>query len=182
MTPGECLYLLGGTWLDRLHHVVDLFQLLPPDHASLNTKYLLKKYFSIPSIPFLSFPFFLTPKRFGVDSKAMPWHQLFEQADTSSAPGAVILQRMKRFRDDVLHPHILSLYQTTNSYQAFVEGIKQPRFMIPDLEYCQKLFEEWKSKENERKEKKRQFYAERDEAVKKAREDKEAREMQKKKQ
>jgi hypothetical protein len=51
--------------------------------------------------------------------------------------GAIVLQRMKAFRDEVLHPHILSLYQKNNSYREFIEGLDQERFMIPDLEHAQ---------------------------------------------
>jgi hypothetical protein len=44
---------------------------------------------------------------------------------------------MKAFRDEVLHPHILSLYENNNSYREFIEGLNQERFMIPDLEHAQ---------------------------------------------
>ncbi len=40
MIPGECLYLVGGTFLDRLHHLVDVFQFMV-DFTPSEEKYLL---------------------------------------------------------------------------------------------------------------------------------------------
>jgi hypothetical protein len=73
MTPGECLYLLGGTYLDRRHTLIDLFQFYPPSESSGSVTYplffffflfvSLFSFFSFCFISGLSFlsSFFLTP-------------------------------------------------------------------------------------------------------------------------
>jgi len=149
MTPGECLYLLGGTYLDRSHFTIDLFQFLPQSESA---KYDQKT------------------------TKALPWHQLLENSSTSTAPGAPVLQRMKAFRDDVLHPHILSLFLQHNSYQEFIDGLSHERFILDplDLERMQKMVVEWKKGMEEKKEKRRVRRREQEEhfeQVKKARQE-----------
>eukprot|EP00026_Physarum_polycephalum_P000491 Phypoly_transcript_00492.p1 GENE.Phypoly_transcript_00492~~Phypoly_transcript_00492.p1 ORF type:complete len:1513 (+),score=402.57 Phypoly_transcript_00492:101-4639(+) len=140
MTPGQSLYLLGGTYLDRHYHLIDMFDFLPEGELASGEK-------------------------FDRNSKSLRWHHLLETSSTSTALGAIVLQRMKDFRDNVLHPHIYSLYQSSNFFQEFLDGIKQERFTIPDFPQAQALFEVWEKQEKERKEKKRQRNAEREEAL-----------------
>jgi len=134
MTPGECLYLEGGTFLDGSDVPTDFFRFFPKkevEDEDIQERYHYTR------------------------AKPIPWTELLRDSTTSTAEGASILVGIKEFRDKVLHPHVASLYEKNDFYAKFVEDIRDERFKVTDLDLMSEMFEKWKVEEEEKKEKKK---------------------------
>jgi len=135
MIPGECLYLEGGTFLDRLKIPTDYFGLLSQENAQSDDEIKERYHHS--------------------RAKVNPWAELLEQASTLTVKGAPLLQQMKKFRDVTLHPHISFLRKKNDTYLEFVEGLSHVRFQVNDLEVMEGMYAKWRTEEDEKKEKRK---------------------------
>jgi tRNA pseudouridine38-40 synthase len=149
MTPGECLYLEGGTFFDRHHFPIDLFSFFPASSTSNESPPASSSIIAPSKVKFNL-----------ATTQSTPWAELLEASHILTSPGAAVLLRIKEFRDKVLHPHIADLFKTNNSYEQFVVGLGVDRFKINDLNVVQSMYAKWEPEEQEKRERKRKFRAE----------------------